>query len=188
MAFTTTANIFVYNFDKSLNVDGGGVYLGINGDVLFYRIGDSVSSSIGCNGGSNIVITCVAGPLDIIADSVDMNESPFIDYTVEHQTVSSAAGALVLPYRSGQSIQLTLTENITSTTFDNLPTSGKLAELEIELTQDGSVAYTVDWGIFVRWPGGTAPDLSALGSVHLIHFRTRDGGSNIYGTFASDFS
>jgi hypothetical protein len=187
IAFTTTANIFVYNFDKSLNVDGGGgIYLS-TGSLRFYRIGDSVSSSIASSGG-NIIITAVAAPVDIIADSVDMNEAPFVDYTVQHQTVSSAAGALVLPYRSGQSIQLTLTENITSTTFDNLPNTGKLAELEIELTQDGSVAYTVDWGIFVRWPGGTAPDLSTLGSVHLIHFRTRDGGSNIYGTFASDFS
>lgn len=187
LAFTTTANIFVYNFDKDINVDGGQIYLGSGGDVLFYRIGDAVSSSIG-SVGANIVITAVGAPVDIIADSVDMNESPFIDYTVQHQTVSSAAGALLLPYRSGQSIQLTLTENITSTTFDNLPNTGKLAELEIELTQDGTTAYTVNWGTFVRWPGGVAPDLSTLGSVHLIHFRTRDGGSNIYGTFASDFS
>jgi hypothetical protein len=125
---------------------------------------------------------------DINATDVDMNESPFQDFAIKHQSVSSAAGALVLPYRSGQSIALTLTENVTSTTFDQLPNTGKLAQLEIELTQDAGSAYTVNWGAFVRWPGGTAPDLSTLGSVHLIHFRTRDGGSNIYGTFASDFS
>jgi hypothetical protein len=187
IAFTTTSNIFVYNFDKDINVDGGQIYLGSGGDVLFYRVGDAVSSSIGTTAG-NIIITAVGAPVDFFADSIDWNETPFVDYTIQHQSVSSSAGALVLQYRSGQSLQLTLTENITSTTFDQLPNTGKLAEIEIELTQDGASAYTVNWGTFVRWPGGTAPDLSTLGSVHLIHFRTRDGGSNIYGTFASDFS
>jgi hypothetical protein len=135
------------------------------------------------NTGALFWFNVAALPIQFNCTTFDINAT-----AIKHQSVSSAAGALVLPYRSGQSIALTLTENVTSTTFDQLPNTGKLAQLEIELTQDAGSAYTVNWGAFVRWPGGTAPDLSTLGSVHLIHFRTRDGGSNIYGTFVSEFS
>lgn len=187
LAFTTTANIFLYNFDKDINVDGGQIYLGSGGDVLFYRVGDSVSSSIGTTG-ANIVITAVAAPVDFFADSIDWNETPFIDYTIEHQAEASAAGSMDIDYRLGQSVAFSLTENITTLTFSNVPASGVLAQIELEITQNGASAYTITWPASVNWPGGTAPDLSTLSSVHLVHLRSRDGGTTWYGTFAENFS
>lgn len=186
--FASSANIFVYQFDKSLNVDGGGIYLGNNGDVLFYRIGDSVSSSISCSGGSNIIITCVAGALDIIADSVDMNETPFLDFTVQNQFQITIGGTFTIDYRQGQSVNLTLNQNITSFVINNIPSSGRLAQMEFEITQSGSTPYTITWPAGVDWPGGTAPDLSTLSSRHLVHLRSRDGGTTWLGTFASEFA
>lgn len=187
IAFTTTANIFVYNFDKDINVDGGQIYLGAGGDILFYRVGAAVASSIGSTG-ANIIITAIAAPLDIFADSIDLNESPFIDYTIEHQAEASAAGSMDIDYRLGQSVNFTLTENITTLTFSNVPASGVLAQLELEITQDAGTARTITWPASVQWPGGTAPDLSTLSSVHLIHLRSRDGGTTWLGTFAENFS
>lgn len=187
VAFTTTANIFVYNFDKSVNIDGGGGLYLSTGSLRFYRVGDSVSSSIASSGG-NIVITAVAAPVDIIATAVDLNEAPFIDFTVQNQLQITIAGTFTIDYRQGQSIHTTLNQNITSVVINNVPASGILAQLEIEITQDASVARTITWPASVQWPGGTAPDLSTLSSKHLIHLRSRDGGTTWLGTFASDFS
>ena len=187
IAFTTTANIFLYNFDKSLNIDGGSVYLGQGGSVRFYRTGDAVSSSIATTG-NNIVITAVAADVDFIASNVDMNEAPFLDFTVGQQLQITIAGTFTIDYRQGQSIHTTLNQNITSIVINNVPASGKLAQIELEITQDASVARTITWPGSVQWPGGTAPDLSTLSSKHLVHLRSRDGGATWLGTFASDFS
>jgi hypothetical protein len=187
IAFTTTANIFVYNFDKSLNVDGGSVYVGENGAFRFYRTGDAVSSSFAASGG-NVVLTCPARTFDLIASSFDLNETPFIDFTVQNQLQITIAGTFTIDYRQGQSIHTTLNQNITSVVINNVPASGVLAQIEIEITQDASVARTITWPASVQWPGGTAPDLSTLSSKHLIHLRSRDGGVTWLGTFASDFS
>ena len=109
------------------------------------------------------------------------------DYAVQHQTLGSVAGTLDIDFEDGNSAFLELTENVTTVNLQNPPVSGRLGQIEIEILQD-SVARTIAWPAAVQWPGGTAPDLSTTLSTHLIHLRTRDGGTTYLGTFAEEFS
>lgn len=109
------------------------------------------------------------------------------DYAIQHQTVGSVSNVLDIDFEDGNSAYLALTENVTTMTLSNPPASGRLGQLEIEILQD-SVARTIAWPASVLWPGGTAPDLSTTNSRHLIHLRTRDGGTTYLGTYLENFS
>lgn len=109
------------------------------------------------------------------------------DYSIAHSTAGSASGVLDINFASGNSRYLALTENITSVTFSNVPASGRLGQVEIEILQD-SVARTITWPASVKWPGGTAPDLSTTNATYLVHLRTRDGGTTFLGSFLENFS
>jgi hypothetical protein len=65
-----------------------------------------------------------------------------------------------------------VTGNVTFT-FDNPPASGRCGTFTLIL-QNGA-AYTVTWPT-VKWPGGTAPTLTASGYDVLVFF-TVDGGT-----------
>ncbi len=109
------------------------------------------------------------------------------DYAIQHQTAGSVSGVLTIDFEDGNSAYVALTENVTSVVLQNPPVSGRLGQLEIEILQD-SVARTITWPASVQWPGGTAPDLSTINSRHLVHLRTRDGGTTYLGTFLENFS
>ena len=61
----------------------------------------------------------------------------------------------------------------TTFTFDNAPAS-RMVGFVLELTNGGSA--TVSWPASVRWPGGTAPTLTASG-VDVLTFVSDDGGT-----------
>ena len=64
-------------------------------------------------------------------------------------------------------------------------TSGTVAEMVLELTQDGTGSRTVTWPGSVIWPGGSAPTLStAAGATDLLMFFSHDGGTNWFGFMA----
>jgi hypothetical protein len=110
------------------------------------------------------------------------------DYSIQHASAGSVSNVLVIDFEGGNSRALTMTENITTVTLSNPPASGLLGQVEIEITQDGGSAYTITWPGSVLWPGGTAPVISTLSSVTLVHLRTRDGGTTYLGTFLENFS
>jgi hypothetical protein len=109
------------------------------------------------------------------------------DYAITHSTAGSAAGVMDIDYEDGNSFYLALTENITTMTISNPPVTGNLGQFEIEILQD-SVARTIAWPAAVKWPGGTAPDLTTTSSTHIVHLRTRDAGTTWLGTFLENFS
>jgi hypothetical protein len=109
------------------------------------------------------------------------------DYAIQHATAGSAAGVADIDFEDGNSHYLPLTENITTLTLSNPPVSGRLGQLEIEILQD-SVARTIAWPASVKWPGGTAPDLSTTNATYLVHLRTRDGGTTYLGSYLENFS
>lgn len=110
-----------------------------------------------------------------------------VSYGIGHLTAGSVSGVMDIDFEDANAFFLTLTENITTMTFSNFPTS-RLAQIEVEILQD-SVARTIAWPAAVKWPaGGTAPDLSITNATYLVHFRTRDAGATILGTFVENFS
>jgi len=170
---------------------GSGLYIGGGGTrrLAFYGYGDAVQGSIDHDTGNNITLTALNDYNLILGGQFNINGYPIADFTVQHESVSSAAGALALDYDLGQSKDLTLTENITSLTFTNLPAvTNKLLQYEIEIRQDGATAYTIAWPGNVQFVGGTEPDLSTLGSKHLVHLRSRDSSGTWLLTHAAEFA
>lgn len=102
--------------------------------------------------------------------------------------VSSTSGAVAIDYGLGDYFTLTLSENITSWSFDNMPGSGHGATLMIQITQD-STPRTVAWPSSFRWAGGAAGTISAgSGAVDLLAITTFDNGTTWRATLAKDFS
>lgn len=144
---------------------------------------------------NDLQITAVGGTSNITVPfgiPIDLDNNRLLrpvldDYAIQHQTAGSVAGTLDIDFEDGNSVFVELTENVTTVNLQNPPASGRLGQVEIEILQD-SVARTITWPASVQWPGGTAPDLSTTNSTHLIHLRTRDGGTTYLGTFTNEFS
>jgi hypothetical protein len=104
--------------------------------------------------------------------------------TESFATISSSAGSLIVNTSIGNVFSLTLTENITSTTFSNAPDSGTAYGMTIKVVQDAT-ARTIAWPTSVDWPSATAPTISSgSGEVDVFVFYTHDGGTTWYGFVA----
>lgn len=91
--------------------------------------------------------------------------------------VTSSAGVLNLDLSLGNYFTITLTENITSITFSNLPGSGKGASIMIRITQD-STPRTVAWPASFKWEGGAAGSVSSgSGVIDLLAISTLSNGT-----------
>jgi hypothetical protein len=99
----------------------------------------------------------------------------------ETQTAPAiSAGTLTLNCASGNVFAVALNANITTLAFSNVPASGTAYGCTVEFTADGS-QRTITWGAAVKWPGGTAPTLTATnGKVDRVVLTTRDGGTTWY--------
>lgn len=71
----------------------------------------------------------------------------------------------------------------TTLTVSNVPATGTVATFILKLTNGGSA--TVNWFSGVKWPGGTAPTLTASGR-DTLYFETDDGGTTWDGSFLKD--
>ncbi len=101
------------------------------------------------------------------------------DCSEESAAVSSSSNVLTLDYTAGPNFTITLTENVTTLTLSNWPTSGEFGVMAVEITQAAGSAYTIAWGSIDFGDAG-APDLSTLGSVTLALLRTVNGGTTVY--------
>ena len=112
------------------------------------------------------------------------------DYAVTHNNVSSSSGAVTFDCETGNSFDITLTEDVTSITLSNPPASGNYGEIVIEFVQDGTGGRTVSgWPASVKWPGGTAPTITSdANAVDKVVLSTRDGGTTWLGDYSQDYS
>lgn len=91
--------------------------------------------------------------------------------------VTSSSGVLNLDYSLGDYFTVTLSENVTSLTFSNLPGSGKGATLALRITQD-STPRTFAWPAAFKFAGGTPPAISSgSGAVDLLIMSTFNNGT-----------
>ena len=110
-------------------------------------------------------------------------------YNETYATASSSSGSLTIDCETGNVFQITLTEDVTSTSFSNPPASGTAYGFTLKIIQD-STARTITWPAAVDWPAATAPTLSSgSGEVDIFAFFTTDGGTTWYGfTAGQDLS
>ena len=111
------------------------------------------------------------------------------DFSIAHQVVTGVASTTI-NYVSGQSVLLNLSAaNITTLTISNWPATGRLGQIEIEVTQ-GSTPRTIAWDTViagtVEWPGGTEPDLNVANGKFLVLLRSRDGKTTLIGSYLED--
>ena len=96
---------------------------------------------------------------------------------------NSGAGTKNIDWSAGNKHTITLTGNPTFT----FTSPGGECNLLLKLIQDATGGRTVTWPATAKWPGGTAPTLSAGGNdVDIVSFYF--DGTNYYGIASLDFS
>lgn len=116
-----------------------------------------------------------------LADLLSKAGSTLSSYNESYSTVSSSSGALTIDLTAGNVFQLSLSEDITSTTFSNPPSSGTAYAFTLKVVQDATDRGIV-WPTSVDWASATAPTLtSGSGAVDIFTFYTTDGGTTWYG-------
>jgi hypothetical protein len=90
------------------------------------------------------------------------------------------SGVVTLDYRNGYWQRMTATGNITSLAITNVPQTGNVAEMRLQIHQDASVARTVSFGSPpFYFAGGTPYAISTtLNAIDLIDIATWDGGGS----------
>ena len=94
-----------------------------------------------------------------------------------------AAATVDIDCQTGNFFSLTTNQN-TTFTFSNPPSSGTAFGFTLQLTAGGT--HTITYPAGVDWAGATAPDAPASGETDILVFTTRDGGTTWYGALAID--
>ena len=117
----------------------------------------------------------------ITANSYSILGSPYINsnraitqYGTTHNVLGDGSGTRTIDLTLGNYVSATVT-GVTTWVFSNPIAPPAAIGFVLELTNGGSSALT--WPSAVKWPGGTAPSLTAAG-VDVLTFITDDGGLN----------
>ena len=129
-------------------------------------------------------------PTYVDATSERISEVPAGDFlSIEGSGLAEGYTALTgatpsLLLSAGGSFSLTLSGN-TTLSFADAPATGS-SGFTLKVTQDaGGSGFTVTWPASVKWPGGTAPELTATaGKSDVFVFTTDDGGTSFVGLVA----
>lgn len=104
-------------------------------------------------------------------------------------TLSSSAGVLAIDLSLGNYFLLSLTENITSITFSNLPSANYAQTVWIRVRQHASAAKTVAWPASFKWEGGAANAVSTtLSAYDNLAITSVDEGTRWEATLAKGFA
>lgn len=102
---------------------------------------------------------------------------------------ASSAGTLTLNVALGDYFTTTLTENVTTLAFSNLPGAGLGTTLMLQITQHASSPKTFAWPASFKWAGGSAGTVSAVNSaVDVLAITTFDNGTTWRATLANGFA
>ena len=126
-----------------------------------------------------------SGPTMSSSGDVDMNdkvlEAPELkDYSESVNALGSVSGNPVnIDYTLGQVVTATI-GGATTFAVTNPPVSGKAGSFTLVLTNGGT---NVTWMSGTKWPGGSAPTLTASG-IDVLAFFTTDGGTTWRGVLS----
>lgn len=114
-----------------------------------------------------------------------------VEVTADRKTVSAvtnAGGTVTLNYDHGDYFTHTMTADVTTLAFANLPGAGKGATLMLRITQD-STPRTFAWPASFKWAGGAAGTISTgSGDVDVLAITTFDNGTTWIATLAQEFA
>lgn len=148
-------------------------------DLIGADVG-TVLSALGLVIGTDV--QAYSAKLDELSDlSVSSAELTELRLSTKVQNVN-ASGSLSINMTLGWHVNLVVQGNITSFAITNVPTSGLLGKLCLDVTNTG--AYSISqWPSNVIWPDGSEPQITASGKDTII-LTTFDGGSNWRGFVA----
>jgi hypothetical protein len=122
----------------------------------------------------------------------EIASNDFTGYSITSDTLAIASGVMAIDYSLGNAYEVELTENVTSVTISNSPTSGRYGEIVIKFIQDSTGSRTVaGWPAGVKWSGGgTAPTITTTltTGTDIVVLRTWDAGTTWYGDVSQDYS
>jgi hypothetical protein len=95
----------------------------------------------------------------------------------------TATSTTQLNLSNGNLFVLTQAVDITTMQFQNPQPTNEVSSFTIKRVKDNSAtARTITWPASVKWPGGTAPTLTATANaVDILTFFTHDNGTTWYG-------
>lgn len=99
----------------------------------------------------------------------------------QQATISPTGSSLGIDLSQGEIIPITLGANITTLTLTN-PLIGSYI---LKITQDATGGRTITWPASIKWPGGTAPTLSAASKTDIITLIY--DGTNYYGSYQLNY-
>jgi hypothetical protein len=126
-------------------------------------------------GNTNLSVTGTASAASYqIGGSAYINSNRTItNYGSTHNVLGSGSGSRTIDLALGNYVSATVTGS-TTWTFSNPLASPNAVGFVLELTNGGSA--TQFWPAGIKWPGGTAPTLTASG-IDVLVFITDDGGT-----------
>ena len=113
-----------------------------------------------------------AGTANLSYDSTEYRLS-IQNYSLIVQTLGGVSGATTINVTDGCYVTAT-SAGITTWLFTFPAPIDNASGFVLELTNGGT--YTQNWPLSVRWPGGSAPELTAAG-VDVLVFVTNDNGT-----------
>lgn len=166
------ANVSLGNV-SNLKIDGGTFNYFLKTDGL-----GNVSwaaPSISPGGGANELqfndTGVFAGTANLLYDSVEYRLS-LQNYSLVVNNLGGVSGSTTINLTFGNYVKATAA-GITTWIFTFSAPASNASGFVLELTNGGT--YTMNWPLSVRWPGGTAPTLTATG-VDVLIFITNDNG------------
>jgi hypothetical protein len=162
---------FLSNSNAFFTQSNSTIIFGRSAPVVIQNTTSSTSNTTGAlvvSGGISTTSNVFIGTTRINTDRTITN------YGVTVNALGDGNGSRTIDVTLGNFVTATAT-GITTWTFSNPVQSPNACGFILELVNGGSA--TQNWPGTVRWPGGTAPTLTASG-VDILVFITDDGGAN----------
>jgi len=154
------------------NATGLPIATGVSG------LGTGVATFLTTPSSANLisVVSDETGSGSLVFNTAPALTNPTVTNYVETPYSANSSTAITLALTNGTVQIITLTGNATIT----MPTATSGKSFILYLKQDGTGSRTVTWST-VKWPGGTAPTITATASKQDIYSFFADG-TNWYGT------
>jgi len=146
--------------------------------------------------GSDIVSTSSAD-INILPDGTgsvnlqdgELKRGKFVDWSETSPTPAISSGVLTTDLETGNTFEISLTENITSWLITNVTTSGDATAITVIFKQDGVGGRSIIFPASIKWVGGEPPTMSTgISEVDIITLITRDSGTTFYGSYLVNLS
>lgn len=176
------ANVYrIGSADPATSLDEGDLFYNTTDNALKYYNGSSWNAIEAGLTASDIGVTVQGYDADTVKSDVATS------FTAQQNfgTATLTDGANIDWNLATQQVaKVTLGGNRTMNAPTHLVDGGTYA---LRVIQDGTGSRTITWNAVFKWAGGTAPTLSTgAGDVDILTFIS--DGTNMYGTFAGDFS